>query len=701
VTKPSQSGARSALPSPERIRNIGIIAHIDAGKTTTTERILFYSGRTHRMGEVDEGTTVTDWMDQEQERGITIVSAAVTTEWRGHRINLIDTPGHIDFTAEVQRALRVLDGGIVILDAVHGVEPQSETVWRQADRYRVPRICFVNKMDRLGADFERSITSIRDRLGANAAALQLPIGTESRFEGVIDLLGMRAIRWEDELGMQLAYGDIPSGLRETAERARTELIERLADADDEVMALYLEGQSIESAHLVAALRRATIANRLFPVLCGSAFQKKGVQPLLDAIVDYLPSPLDVGAVHGTDPRTGKAAERAPDPDKPLAALAFKVAADPYSGHLTYLRVYSGRLASGMQVLNATRDRKERIGRLVRMYADQREDVTEVTAGDIVAALGLKGVFTGDTLCAPEHPVLLESIGFPEPVVRVAVEPRTQADLDRMMGSLQALAEEDPTFTVTTDEDSGQTVVAGMGELHLEVLLERVKREHGVQVNMGRPRVTYKETITRAVPRVEGHHIRQTGGHGQYGHVVLALTPGERGSGLRFENAIKRGVIPQQFIPAVEKGVRDATLNGPLGGYPVTDLTVRLYDGSFHPVDSSELAFRAAAVQAMREGMEQGGAVLLQPIVELEVVAPGEYLGDVLGQLAARQANITDSGPEPGGVQVIRAEVPLAEMFNYATELRSATQGRGSFSMEFSHYAAVDPAQMARALGQGW
>jgi elongation factor G len=701
VSKPSQSSAAAALPSLERIRNIGIIAHIDAGKTTTTERILFYSGRTHRMGEVDEGTTVTDWMDQEQERGITIVSAAVTTEWRGHRLNLIDTPGHIDFTAEVQRALRVLDGGIVILDAVHGVEPQSETVWRQADRYQVPRICFVNKMDRLGADFEHALASIRDRLGANAVALQLPIGEESRFQGVIDLLTLRALRWEDALGTRWAYSEVPTDLREAAERARTALIEQIAEVDDEVMALYLEGESLETARLMTALRRATVANRLFPVLCGSALQNRGIQPLLDAIVDLLPSPREVGAVHGIDPRTGREVEPQPNPDEPLAALAFKLAADPYSGHLTYLRVYSGRLASGAQVLNATRDRKERIGRLVRMYANQREDVTEVMAGDIVAALGLKGVFTGDTLCTAEHPVLLESIRFPEPVVRVAVEPRTLADMDRMTGALQVLVEEDPTFSVTTDEDSGQIVVSGMGELHLEVLLERVRREHGVQVNMGRPRVTYKETLTRPVPRVEGHHIRQTGGHGQYGHVVLALKPGERGSGLQFKNAIKGGIIPPQFIPAVEKGVRDAAQNGPIGGYPVTDLSVRLYDGSFHPVDSSDLAFRAAAVQAMRDGMEQGAAVLLQPIMRLEVEVPGEYLGDVLGQLAARQASINGADPSPGGVQVIRAEVPLAEMFNYATELRSATQGRGSFSMEFSHYAPVDPAQVMRALGQGW
>jgi elongation factor G len=700
VTKHCQNDTGTSAPALERTRNIGVIAHIDAGKTTTTERILFYSGRTHRMGEVDDGTTVTDWMDQEQERGITIVSAAVTTEWRGHRINLIDTPGHIDFTAEVQRALRVLDGGVVVLDAVQGVEPQSETVWRQADRFRVPRICFVNKMDRIGADFQRSLDSIRRRLGANAVALQLPVGAESRFEGVVDLVRMQSVRWTGELGTELSYAEIPADLREPAERARTDLIEKVADLDDEIMALYLESQPVEADLLVAALRRATLASHLFPVLCGSALRNKGVQPLLDAVVDYLPSPLDVGPVQGTDPRTGRPAERRPDPQEPLAALAFKVAVDPYSGHLTYLRVYSGRLATGTQILNATRDRRERLGRLVRMYAGKREEVADTQAGDIVVALGMKGVFTGDTLCAPEHPILLEDIAFPEPVVRVAVEPRTQADADKLAAALRALAEEDPTFAVASDEESGQTVVAGMGELHLDVLLDRVRREQGVQVNRGRPRVTYKETLARPVARVEGRHIRQTGGHGQYGHVVLALEPAEPGSGVRFENAIKGGVIPNQFIPAVEKGVRDALQNGILGGYPVTDVVIRLCDGSCHAVDSSDLAFRAAAAIAVREGLEKGDGVLLEPIVKLEVVAPEQYLGDVLAQLATRRCGITNSEPGPGGVQVIRGQVPLAEMFDYATDLRSATQGRGLFSMELTHYAPVERSVAARLLGSG-
>jgi elongation factor G len=700
VTKHSQSDTGTSAPMLQNIRNIGVIAHIDAGKTTTTERILFYSGRTHRLGEVDDGTTVTDWMDQEQERGITIVSAAVTTEWRGHRINLIDTPGHIDFTAEVQRALRVLDGGVVVLDAVQGVEPQSETVWRQADRFKVPRVCFVNKMDRIGADFQRSLDSIRRRLGANAVALQLPIGAEGGFEGVVDLVRMQSVRWTDELGIEFGYAEIPTDLREPAERARTEIIEKVADLDDEVMSLYLESQPVEADLLMGALRRATVASRLFPVLCGSALRNKGVQPLLDAVVDYLPSPLDVGAVHGTDPRTERPAERRPDPRGPLAALAFKVAVDPYSGHLTYLRVYSGRLATGTQILNATRDRRERLGRLVRMYADKREEVADAQAGEIVVALGMKGVFTGDTLCAPEHPILLESIAFPEPVVRVAVEPRTQADADKLAAALRALAEEDPTFAVASDEESGQTLVAGMGELHLDVLLDRVRREQGVQVNRGRPRVTYKETLARPVARVEGRHIRQTGGHGQYGHVVLALEPAEPGSGVSFENAIKGGAIPSRFVPAIEKGVHDATQNGILGGYPVTDVAIRLCDGSFHPVDSSDLAFRAAAAIAMREGLEKGGGVLLEPIVKLEVVAPEQYLGDVLGQLAARRCDITSSEPGPGGVQVIRGQVPLAEMFDYATDLRSATQGRGLFSMELSHYAPVEPSVAGRLLGSG-
>jgi elongation factor G len=682
----------------EHLRNIGVIAHIDAGKTTTTERILYYTGRIHRMGTVDDGNTVTDWMDQERERGITIVSAAVTAEWRGHRINLIDTPGHIDFTAEVQRALRVLDGGIVVFDAVQGVEPQSETVWRQADRFGVPRLCFVNKMDRLGADFDRTLKMIETRLGATPVALQLPLGAESAFEGVIDLLGQRAIRWRDELGAQPEYGEIPAAYREAAGAARAALIEKVAETDDELLALYLDGVEPEPDRLLAGLRQATVSARLFPVFCGAALRNKGIQPLLDAVVDLLPSPLDIGPVQGTRPRDGEPETREPDEHGPLAALVFKIAADAYSGHLAYVRVYSGRLRTGATVLNTTRDRRERVGRLVRMYADQREEIEELGAGDIGAAIGMKGVYTGDSLCAPEHPLALESIAFPEPVIRAAVEPRSIADQDHMHAALRSLAEEDPTFQVTADEGTGQTLVAGMGELHLEVLLDRVRREHGVRINVGKPRVTYKETITVPVAKAEGTHIRQTGGHGQYGHAILELVPGARGSGIVFKSTVSARVIPREFVPAIEQGVRDAAESGPLGGYAVTDLTARLYDGSFHEVDSNEIAYRAAAAQALRLGLEKGAPVLLEPIFRLEVVVPGEYAGDVLGQLAARRCAITGTEVGPGGAQVIRGEAPLAEMFGYATDLRSATQGRGMFSMEFAHYAPLEPGLARRVLG---
>jgi elongation factor G len=693
--EPAPAEAHAGL---EHLRNIGVIAHIDAGKTTTTERILFYTGRTHRMGTVDAGNTVTDWMDQERERGITIVSAAVTAEWRGHRINLIDTPGHIDFTAEVQRSLRVLDGGIVVFDAVQGVEPQSETVWRQADRFGVPRLCFVNKMDRLGADFDRTLRMIQTRLGATPVALQIPLGAESRFEGAIDLLGRRAVRWADELGARPEYGAIPHDHQEAAERARAVLIERVAETDDDLLAMYLDGVEPEPEQLLPALRRATLATRLFPVFCGAALRNKGIQPLLDAVVDLLPSPLDIGPVQGVRPRDGETVSRAPDEREPLAALVFKLAADAYSGHLAYVRVYSGRLRAGATVYNATRDRRERVGRLVRMYADQREDLEELGAGDIGAAVGMKGVYTGDTLCAAEHPVVLESIAFPEPVIRVAVEPRSIADQEQMHAALRALAEEDPTFQVTSDENTGQTLVAGMGELHLEVLLDRVRREHGVRINVGKPRVTYKETITAPVARAEGTHIRQAGGHGQYGHVILQLAPAEPGSGIVFQNRVSPKVIPHQFVPAVEQGVRDAAQSGPLGGYAVADVRVRLIDGSWHEVDSSDIAYRAAAAHAMRLGLEQGTPVLLEPVFRLEVVVPAEYAGDVLGQLAARRCAVTGTEMGPGGSQIIHGEAPLAEMFGYATDLRSATQGRGMFSMEFTRYALLDRALSRKVLG---
>ncbi|AGA34374.1 Translation elongation factor G [Thioalkalivibrio nitratireducens DSM 14787] len=687
-------------PILAQLRNIGIIAHIDAGKTTTTERVLYYTGRTRALGSVDAGTAITDWMDQERARGITIVSAAVSSEWRDHRINLIDTPGHIDFTAEVQRALRVLDGGIVVLDAVQGVEPQSETVWRQADQYRVPRICFVNKMDRIGADFDRAVASLRERLGAEPAVLQLPIGAESSFEGVVDLLSMRAVRWADELGARREYDAIPSALREPAATARAELIERIAENDDALLAAYVDGVEPEPEQLLAALRRATLDLRLFPVLCGSALRNKGVQPLLDAVVDLLPSPLDIGPVHGVDPRTDQKVERQPDAKEPLTALAFKVAADPYSGRLTYVRVYSGCLRTGMTVHNARSARRERVGRLVRMYADQREDIEEIGAGDIAAMLGSKGTRTGDTLCAPEHPVLLETIAFPEPVVWVAVEPRGAADQDALATALHTLAEEDPTFRVRHDEATAQMLVAGMGELHLEVLLERVRSEFHVGVNVGRPRVAHKETIGREVPHVEGRHIHQTGGHGQYGHVILALAPGPHGSGIVFESAISGGAIPKQFLPAIERGVHDAAQAGALAGYPVTDVQVRLLDGSHHDVDSTDLAFRTAARVAFEEGLRQGAPVLLEPIGQLEVLVPEEYLGDVMALLAARRCDVVGLEAGPGGAEAVRGHVPLAEMFGFASALRSASQGRALFTMEPLHYAPVDAELAHRMLGTG-
>lgn len=682
-----------------RIRNIGIIAHIDAGKTTVTERILFYTGRIHQIGSVDDGSTVTDWMAQERERGITIVSAAVTTRWNDHHLNLIDTPGHIDFTAEVQRALRILDGGIVVFDAVHGVEPQSETVWRQADRFQVPRICFVNKMDRLGADFERVLQSIAQRLGANAVAIELPIGQELGFEGVIDLLRMQAMHWADERGMQLEIGPIPDNCVAAAEAARMRLIEKVAETDDDILNLYLEGRAPPAEQLTAALRRATIANLLFPVLCGSALRNRGIQPLLDAVIDYLPSPLDIAEVNAKHPVTGAETRCQADIEQPLAALVFKVVRDPYVGHLTYFRVYCGRLHAGQQVYNATRGRQERIGRLVRMYAEHREDIEQVHAGDIAATLGMKTALTGDTLCDPQHPLLLEQIVFPEPVIHVSVEPRTAADHDRLGEALHALAEEDPTFRVTTDQDTGQTIMAGMGELHLEIVADRIRREYGVQARLGRPRVAYRETITQRVPRVEGRCIRQTGGHGQYGHVVVELRPGAAGSGNQFENAISGGTIPQQFIPAVEQGFLEAAQNGVLTGCPVTDMVFRLYDGSSHHVDSSELAFKTAAISAFREGMKLGTPILLEPYSRIEVMVPAEYLGDVLAQLSACRCEIAASEARAGGVQLIRGTVPLAEMFGYATRLRSATQGRATFTLEFDHYAPV-PAAVAKAVLAG-
>ena len=671
----------------ERYRNIGIIAHIDAGKTTTTERILFYTGKTHRRGSVDDGPTVTDWMEQERERGITIVSAAVTAEWKGYQVNIIDTPGHIDFTAEVQRSLRVLDGGVVVFDSVQGVEPQSETVWRQADRYGVPRICFANKMDRTGASYERTLASIKQRLGANPIAMQMPIGIESSFQGVVDLMTMKAVYWDDELGREPREAEIPADLKMEAEERRHAMVERIAELEDDLTVKYLEGKEIGVEELKTALRQAVLESRAAPVFCGSSLRNKGVQLVLDAVIDYLPSPLDVPPVHGTDPRTDEVVVLPPQDNAILSALVFKIVTDPYVGRLAYFRVYSGTLTQGQMVTNSTKGKRERIGRLLRMYADHREDVTEVYAGDIVAALGFKDTFTGDTLCDKQM-VMLENITFPEPVIFVAIEPKTTADQARMGEALRKLSEEDPTFRVHTDENTGQTIISGMGELHLDVIVDRMMREFHVQANVGKPRVAYRESITRPVAEVDYRYVKQTGGHGQYAHVVISLEPGERGTGVIFENKIVGGVIPREYIPAVEKGIKEVAESGVLAGYPVVDIKVTLFDGSFHEVDSSEMAFKMAATFAFKEGVQKGGPVLLEPIMKVEAVAPEEFLGDIIGKLNGRRATIRGMEMRPGNAQAINATVPLGEMFGYATELRSTTQGRGVFSMEFDHYSPV-------------
>jgi elongation factor G len=671
----------------DKYRNIGIIAHIDAGKTTTTERILFYTGKTHRIGSVDDGTTVTDWMAQERERGITIVSAAVSAEWKGYQINVIDTPGHIDFTAEVQRSLRVLDGGVVIFDAVQGVEPQSETVWRQADRYGVPRICFVNKMDRIGASFERTINSIQQRLGANPIAMQLPIGSESSFQGVIDLLSMKAIYWEDDLGWEPREAAIPTDLKTQAEEAHHTMVERIAELDDELTVKYLEGEQIDVSELKSALRNAVITNKATPIFCGSSLRNKGVQSVLDAVIDFLPSPADIPPVKGIDPHNDEVIELPAEDGAPLSALVFKIVTDPYVGRLAYFRVYSGTLSQGQTVNNSTKGKRERIGRLIRMYADRREDVAEVRAGDIAAVLGFKETFTGDTLCDNKI-VVLENISFPEPVISIAIEPKTMADQDRMAEALRKLSEEDPTFRVRSDETTGQTIISGMGELHLDVLVDRMLREFRVQANVGRPRVAYRESISRRVPEMNYKYAKQSGGHGQYGHVVISIEPGERGSGVVFENKIVGGSIPREYIPAIEKGIREASESGVLAGYPVVDLKVVLFDGSYHEVDSSDMAFKMAAIFAFKEGVQKGGPVLLEPIMKVEVIVPEEYIGDIIGNLNGRRAEIRGMEMRPGNAQAVNTMVPLAEMFGYATDLRSGTQGRGVFSMEFDHYAPV-------------
>jgi elongation factor G len=662
------------------------MAHIDAGKTTTTERILFYTGRTHRIGEVHEGTATMDWMAQEQERGITITSAATTCLWKDIRINIIDTPGHVDFTAEVERSLRVLDGACAVFDAVHGVEPQSETVWRQADKYGVPRICFINKMDKMGADFEHAVDTIRKRLNARPVAIQLPIGQEDKFKGVIDLMAMKAIIWNDEsLGAEYEVAEIPAELKKKAAAYHQILIETVVENDDqdELMHKYIEGETIGEAELKAALRRATLKMKVFPVICGTAFKNKGVQPMLDAVVDYLPSPLDVLPVKGIDPNTGKEVERPADDNAPFSALAFKIMTDPFVGQLTFIRVYSGHLKQGDSVLISGRSRTERIGRLLKMHANKREDITEIYAGDICACVGLRHITTGDTICNEDHPVVLESIEFPAPVISVAVEPKTKSDQEKMGVALGKLAQEDPTFKVNTDPDSGQTIISGMGELHLEILVDRMMREFNVQANVGKPQVAYRETI-RKQSQAEGKYIRQTGGSGQYGHVRIRLEPNEPGKGYEFINDVVGGVIPREFIKPVDQGIKEAMEGGVLAGYEMVDVKATLYDGSYHDVDSNEMAFKIAGSMAFKEAARKASPVLLEPVMSVEVVVPEEYMGTIIGDLSSRRGRI-EGIEHRAGSQVIKAMVPLAEMFGYATNMRSNTQGRATFSMHFSRY----------------
>jgi len=673
----------------ERIRNIGIIAHIDAGKTTTTERILFYTGRTYKIGEVHEGTAVMDWMEQERERGITITAAATTAEWKDHRINIIDTPGHVDFTAEVERSLRVLDGGVVVFDAVAGVEPQSETVWRQADKYKVPRICFINKMDRTGADFGRTVEMIKDRLGARPVPIQMPIGAEDRFRGLVDLMANKAVLYLDDEGKREDLSEIPAEVAAQAEVLRQEMIEAIAETNDELTLLYLEGEELDVEELKHALRKATIEGKLVPVLCGAALKNKGVQRMLDAVIDYLPSPLEVPPMTGT--RSGELAgeegveliTRPPSEDAPFAGLVFKIVADPYVGKLAYFRVYSGKLEAGSYVLNTTRNQRERVGRLIQMHANHREEIKEVYAGEIAAMVGPKQSFTGDTISDPDHPIVLENIRFPEPVLQLAIEPKTKSDQDKLSVALVRLSEEDPTFRVHTDQESGQTIIAGMGELHLEVLVDRMRREYKVEANQGKPQVAYREAISVPVD-VEGKFVRQTGGKGQYGHVKLQLEPLGRGRGFEFVNGIIGGTIPREYIKPVEQGVREAMDTGVIAGFPVVDLKVTLYDGSYHEVDSSEMAFKIAGSMALKEGVRKGRPQLLEPVMKVEVVTPEDFLGAVLGDLNARRGHV--EGMEArGNAQVVRAYVPLASMFGYTTDLRSATQGRATSSMEFAYY----------------
>lgn len=684
----------------ERIRNIAIIAHIDAGKTTLTERMLYYTGFTYKIGEVDEGTAVMDWMEQERQRGITITSAAITCHWEDHRINIIDTPGHVDFTAEVERCLRVLDGGVVLFDGVAGVEAQSETVWRQADRYRVPRICFINKMERLGADFDRTVSMITNRLNATPLPIQLPIGSGDTFEGIVDLLENKAWAYDgDDAAAPVVEVAIPEAEQARSAEARLAMIEKLAEVDDHILVSYIEGDEITSAELKTAIRKATLADRLVPVLCGSALRNMGVRKLLDAITDYLPSPQDMPPVRAIDIKGGNEVTRAAKDDAPFSALAFKVVTDPFMGRLVYFRVYSGSLKAGAQIYNSTRGKAERIGRLLLMRANRREEVDRADTGSIVATVGLKSTFTGDTLCLSNQPILLESIRFPEPVLSIAIEPRTRADQEKMGESLRKLAEEDPTFKVSYNEETGQTVVAGMGELHLEVVVRRLLSEFGVGAKVGKPRVAYKETIT-APARAEARFVRQTGGHGQYGHVILELEPRERGSGFEFEDRIRGAAIPRQFIPSVEVGVKDAMGTGPVVGYPVVDVKVGLMDGTYHEVDSSEVAFRMAGSMAFKDGVRRAKPVLLEPTMRLEVVSPKEFLGDIIADISARRGQI-ESIETHGDTCIIQALLPLSEAFGYATSLRSQTQGRATHSLEFHSYQELPPEvaeQMANTTG---
>jgi elongation factor G len=685
----------------ENTRNIGIMAHIDAGKTTTTERILYYTGRTYKIGEVHEGAAVMDWMEQEQERGITITSAATTCTWNDHRINIIDTPGHVDFTVEVERSLRVLDGAIALFDSVAGVEPQSETVWRQADKYHVPRIAYINKMDRIGADFDRGVQTMVDRLGAHPVPIQLPIGSEANFTGIVDLVENVAIIYKDELGKEQEIIEIPAHMADAAAAAREHLLEEVSQYDDELLEMILEEQEIPVARLKAAIRAATLKIQMTPVLCGSSFKNKGVQPLLDAVIDYLPSPLDVPPVEGLEPQKGSddggvPAHRDASDDEPFSALAFKIMADPYVGKLTYFRVYSGKLAAGSRVLNVTTGRTERIGRLLMMHANEREELQEVYAGDIAAGVGIKQVVTGDTLAAPDKPIKLETITFPEPVIKVAIEPKTKADQEKMSVALGRLAEEDPTFQVQTNEETGQTEISGMGELHLEILVDRMMREFKVEANVGRPQVSYRETIRGHAEKVEGRFVRQTGGSGQYGIVYLDIEPAP-GEGFDFVNKIKGGSVPTEFIPAVEKGVEDAMENGPRAGYPVVDVRVTLSDGKYHDTDSSEIAFRVAGSLGAKAALQRAKPVLLEPIFAVEVVTPEEFMGDVIGDLNRRRGQV--SGMEQrGNAQVVSGHVPLAEMFGYATDLRSNTQGRATYTMQFERYDEVPPNIAEKVVG---